>query len=323
MKADCQSKPWYLVGAGALGCLWIYHCRASGLDLTVLLRNPQRLGQFNRAGGVALMVNDKPDVQPCAARTPAQLAAVRPPQSIQQLILCCKAQQTRIAFADVAELLAPHATVLLLQNGMGVAEELLAARPGLRLFCGVSTDGAHLVAPFTVQRAGVGVTRIGLFPEDPTLLPSRGICASLKVPGLKLEPCADIRLAQWQKLAVNAVINPLTALFNIKNGALLSLAEPKALIAPLCAEIASVAGTEGIPLDADSIEAEVHRICRLTRKNVSSMLQDVRQGRGTEWYYINGYLQRCADRHGIATPENRRLIARLENIQPGPAGSGG
>jgi 2-dehydropantoate 2-reductase len=141
---------------------------------------------------------------------------------------------------------------------------------------------------------------------------SRELCELLAAEGLALEPCANIKLAQWQKLAVNAVINPLTALFDINNGKLLTLAEPNAMVAPLCAEIASVAGAESIALNADSIEAEVHRVCRLTSANISSMLQDVRQRRDTELAYINGYLQRCAARHGIDTPLNRQLISKLE-----------
>jgi 2-dehydropantoate 2-reductase len=312
MKVKLQSKPWHIIGAGALGCLWIYCCRASGLDLTLLLRNRARLVEFTRTGGVALLVDGRPELQTCGAQLTDQLAAAQPPAPIEQLIICCKAQQTASAFASVANLLAKNATVLLLQNGMGVAEELLAVEPGMSLFCGVSTDGAHLVSPFTVRRAGVGVTRIGLFPAEPGMAKSRELCELLAVAGLTLEPCANIKLAQWQKLAVNAVINPLTALFDINNGALLTLPETSAMVAPLCAEIASVARMEGIDLTADAIEAEVQRVCRLTSANISSMLQDVRQCRDTELAYINGYLQRCATRHDIDTPLNRQLTRKLE-----------
>jgi 2-dehydropantoate 2-reductase len=318
MKANRQSKSWHFIGAGALGCLWIHQCRASGLDLTLLLRNEQRLAQFKRAGGVALVQNGGAELQTCVALTTEQAAALEPPQSVRQLILCCKAQQTAAAFAAITAAVADDATVLLVQNGMGVAEELLAARPGLRLFCGVSTDGAHLVAPFTVQRAGVGITRIGLFPAEPTLGSSRTLCSQLGVPGLTLEPCANIKLAQWQKLAVNAVINPLTALYDVSNGALLTSAEPSALIAPLCIEIARVAAAEGLTLDADSISQDVYRVCQLTSANISSMLQDTRQGRDTELDYINGYLQRRAAEHRIEMPLNLQLIDRLKAQRPTP-----
>ncbi len=290
--------------------------------MTPLLRNGEQLEQFTRVGGVALMVNGRPKLQPCTAATAVQLAQARSFPPIAQLIICCKAQQTAAAFAGVVDLLAPDATVLLLQNGMGVAEELLLVRPGLKLFCGVSTDGAHLVAPFTVQRAGVGTTQIGLFPEDPAMALSRELCQRLEVSGLTLAPCADIRLAQWQKLAVNAVINPLTALYDISNGGLLTLTEPKSLIAPLCAEIAGIASAEGIALDPKSIEDNVHRICQLTSANVSSMLQDVRRGRDTELDYINGFLLRCAARQEVDAPLNQQLIARLRARQSPAPGAG-
>ncbi len=43
------------------------------------------------------------------------------------------------------------------------------------------------------------------------------------------------------------------------------------------------------------------------------MLQDVEAGRRTEIDYINGYLLRVAERHGLAAPRNRALLQRIKD----------
>ncbi len=326
MNITSQSKSWHILGAGAMGCLWAFHGTFPNTspntgpntdhlrDITLILHHRKRLAQFNRSGGVSAIVDGKPILHPCKALLAEQIDA-----PIEQLLICCKAHQTGAAFASVVAALAPQSTVLLLQNGMGVAEQLLSQRPDTRLFCGVSTDGAHLVEHFTVQRAGHGTTRVGLFPRDPELQASKQLCRQWALPELTLEPCDDIYLAQWQKLTINAVINPLTAIFSISNGELLNHPQATLLVTPLCQEIARISQARSIALSAATIQDTVVRVCRQTANNISSMLQDIRQQRRCEIDPINGFLQRCADEYGLPAPTNRQLIERvtaLENSFP-------
>lgn len=313
MKLNGQSKPWHILGAGALGCLWAFHGVGDNRDIRLILRDRERLLQFQRSRGVTAIVDGKTVLHPCKAVLADQLDS-----PIEQLLICCKAHQTHAAFDSVAAALTHETTVVLLQNGMGVAEELLSQRPGLRLFCAVSTDGAHLVDTFTVQRAGHGSTRLGRFPRDPGLGACKELCQRLAMPGLKLEPCEDILFAQWQKLAINAVINPLTALFSLNNGELTTHPEAMQLITPLCREIASIGHAEGIELNAANIEQNVVQVCQQTAANISSMLQDIRQRRPSEVDYINGFLQRCAATHGLPAPVNHQLIEALAALEKHP-----
>jgi 2-dehydropantoate 2-reductase len=47
----------------------------------------------------------------------------------------------------------------------------------------------------------------------------------------------------------------------------------------------------------------------------SSTAQDMARGRRTEIDFINGYVVRCADRHGIDVPLNRVLHALVRIAQ--------
>lgn len=113
-----------------------------------------------------------------------------------------------------------------------------------------------------------------------------------------------IRPQLWRKLAVNCVINPLTALWNCPNGELKNHPQE---VASLCAEVAAVVEREGLHTSADDLRCYVEQVIESTAENISSMLQDVRALRHTEIDYITGYLLKRARAHGIAVPENARL----------------
>lgn len=92
-----------------------------------------------------------------------------------------------------------------------------------------------------------------------------------------------IRPQLWRKLAVNCVINPLTALWNCPNGELKNHPQE---IATLCAEVASVIEREGLHTSAEDLRYYVEQVIESTAENISSMLQDIRALRHTEIDYI-------------------------------------
>ena len=306
MNSPRQSKLWHVLGAGAMGCLWAGALREAGHEVTLLLRDARSLEAFRSGRGITLLEGDQRRLVHCDADL-----AEAPRAPFDRLLICCKAHQTLAAFSAVAPQLRAGALVLLVQNGMGVAEELLKQRPDLRLCCGVSTDGAHRIAPFTVRRAGRGVTLLGLFPREATQLTGAALCGELDQQLLALQSSHDIYRAQWQKLAVNSVINPLTAIYDIRNGELPTHPGCRQWIPALCHEVEAVSRSQGIDLSAHQLQQRVAEICLSTAGNVSSMLQDIRQRRQTEIDYINGYLLRVGRQYGLECPSHRQLATRV------------
>ncbi|KAI9655748.1 MAG: hypothetical protein M1821_005183 [Bathelium mastoideum] len=123
----------------------------------------------------------------------------------------------------------------------------------------------------------------------------------------------DLHLAQLEKLAVNCVINPLTALLDARNGALLYNYALSRVLRLLLAEVSLVLrslpelrGTPNLSLrfGPDRLETLVVSTANVTSSNVSSMLADVRGGRQTEIQYINGYIVRRGEEIGIRCAMN-------------------
>jgi 2-dehydropantoate 2-reductase len=287
---------WHVLGAGAMGCLFAQALHSTGARVTLILRT---------APAAQVPVVIKRDNKPRECLLDAVTAETCGP--IEHLLVTTKAYDVKHAVDSVAKYLSANSTLLLMVNGMGLAEQLGARLPQQRIVCGTSTEGAYKTATRHIQHAGRGVTHIGL--QGSTVAPQ------WFTPWQKaLPPChwdTDIQTALWAKLAVNCVINPLTAIHRCRNG---ELAQPRYAqdIAQLCREVGQVSYATGHKRIAQTIEQKVAEVIAGTADNRSSMLQDMLHGRPTEIDYINGYLINVAQAQGIEAPLNRALLAKVK-----------
>lgn len=123
---------------------------------------------------------------------------------------------------------------------------------------------------------------------------------------------------QWQKLLVNSVINPLTALVRGHNGV---LTDPiyADVIEAIIAEVRAVATATGVALPASTgaLRAVVDDVIHATAANTSSMLSDVLAGNSTEIEAITGCVVATGARVGVPTPTNRALLALVQGLTHG------
>ncbi|RHZ79497.1 hypothetical protein Glove_144g31 [Diversispora epigaea] len=119
-----------------------------------------------------------------------------------------------------------------------------------------------------------------------------------------------------ENLVINACINPLTAIFNIRNGGLLFNRGADRVISAICKESTQIMqkhreflgmkpsnrfGTERL-IDA------IYQICKSTVNFKSTMSQDVTTRKITEIDYLNGYLVKLGKFYGIPTPVNKLIV---------------
>ena len=295
---------WHILGAGALGCLWGGYLDKAGRQVELLLRDETVLDQFRKVKAITLTSNNHKEQLPVRASIVDQGDA-----GIAQLLITTKAHQTMTALHAVAPRLAPRCRLLLLQNGMGVAEQIAAVYPDYPLFCGVTTDGAYCPELFSVVHAGKGNTFIGGYQNR---YHPQSVIDQLPAGLLDIQPCDDIETRQWRKLAINCAVNGLTVIFHCRNGELLNIAAARARLVRLCEEIARLGAVLGFTEWAETLYANTEAVIRMTAANYSSMYQDIDNQRITEIDYINGYLIKEALRHGIACPENEALYREIK-----------
>jgi 2-dehydropantoate 2-reductase len=255
---------------------------------------------LRRQGGISVTA----DTSRSRIPVDGELANEGPP--ITTLLVCVKAHQTLSAINGLGHRLAAGSRVIFMQNGMGQLSEIAAHYPDIEIYPAVTTEGAWRRAPFCIVHAGRGETWFGPYRCDDFEHQPTDLIRSFRASGLTTHWDPDIALRQWHKLAVNCVVNPLTALLRCPNGGLLK-AEAKAPLSELCLEVERVTKARGVTLSAP-LRDLVEEVLRATAKNRSSMLQDFEAGRETEIDYISGFMVREAEALGIPVPTNRLCI---------------
>ena len=219
------------------------------------------------------------------------------------ILLTVKAYQTEDAAKDILETF-PKVPVLSFQNGIENEEALIGM--GLDAVGGVTSHGITFLGPGNIRHAGEGRTVIGEM-DDRISMRVRAMAYVLSEAGILTEVSDNIKGEIWLKGAVNSVINPLTALLGVKNGFLLENEDLKDLGDRIAGECETVARLESISLPRSPIDAW-KEVAEMTAENVSSALQDIRNGKRTEIKEINGVFVRKAEEHGVDAPYNRAIL---------------
>lgn len=293
-----MSTTWHILGAGSLGVLWAVRLARAGVPVRLILRNEARLAHYQGVEGLTLVEQGVARTYPITGETPDA------PEPIRRLLVACKAYDAQRAVARLAHRLAPDAQVILLQNGLGSQDEVAACLPTTRCIFASSTEGAFRESDWKVVFAGHGYTWLGdvNHPTPPLWL------EDLAGAGIPHEWSTDILTRLWRKLALNCAINPLTVLYECRNG---DLQAHQCEVATLCAELTELLQCCGQPAAATDLHSEVLRVIQATAANYSSMYQDVANGRRTEISYLLGYACQAAIRHQLQLPHLQQLQARL------------
>lgn len=259
----------------------------------------------------------------------AWTSSVEEDSPIDCLIVAAKATQTVRAVTSVKHRLTRDSTILFLQNGMGVVEEVNSkvfpfAETRPHYISGIISHALMNKGPFHTEHKGLGTTVLGPVSQPSDAAAQQGDMAPttkylLRTMNLTQQLIASTEtptsLMQYQleKLALNSVINPLTAILGCENGEILYNYSFTRIMRMLLIEISSVICAlpelKGVPGVEDRFSVERLRrlavqLANRTAKNRSSMLQDIDAGRYMEIDYMNGYIVRRGEELGIKCAVN-------------------
>ncbi|KKO44148.1 hypothetical protein WG68_16950 [Arsukibacterium ikkense] len=286
---------WCIVGRGAIGLLASSRLQLAGYSPRLWLKQPE---------DIELLFTDLQQhrqqlllpSQPCS-------------EPISQLLIPVKAYDICQAVSQLLPYLTDTAQLVLCHNGMIALESILKQLvPGQGLWFLSTSQAAYKPAVDQVVHSGAGNSYLAKLTapgeQDP------GIIEAMSAALGPLTVVADINPLLWQKLAINAAINPLTALENCPNGQL-AQRRYQAQITALVNEVCQVASALGYPLDSNATIARVLQVIDATARNYSSMQQDVQAGRPTEIEAICGYICRQAAQLQIAVPANLHMLNQI------------
>ena len=238
-------------------------------------------------------------------------------QSISLLIICTKAFAALDAFKQYQSRLHANSIVICLFNGLGPQFDIQNIHKNTWLAS--TTVGVRKLNSNTIKHTGQGETTIGQIlnnqtrdltftsnnePTDPNLI----------IQKLNWTHSNSILETLYLKLAVNSLINPLTVIYNCKNGALLNHPEAIDLMQQLAKEIQSLCQIKKINLTAHEIFETSCQIARKTAENFSSMQQDIQNKRRSEIDLINGYWLEIGKQNHLPTPLNFNLVKQIKTL---------
>ncbi|WP_420631946.1 ketopantoate reductase family protein [Candidatus Leptofilum sp.] len=298
-----------IIGIGAMGCL--FGAKLSPVaDVTLVGNWPAQLMALRERGLHFIAPDGRSQTIPLQATNNPQTAA---PTDLALILV--KSHQTPQAAEAAQQILSLNGVALTLQNGLGNLEQLTAVLGQNRANLGITSEGAALQEPGVVRHAGMGHTHIA--NAVGTAVPPQKIVGLFQEAGFQTSLAANAEGLAWGKLAVNAGINPLTAVLQVPNGFLAENAAARQLMMQAAGEVARVAAAQKIQLPFADAAAQALAVAQATAANHSSMRQDLANGRPTEIEAICGAVVAAGQRLSVPTPLNLVLQTAVQQAELG------
>ncbi|MEH6905079.1 2-dehydropantoate 2-reductase [Neobacillus drentensis] len=276
-----------IIGAGSIGLLFAAYI-SRVFEVTVYTRTTEQASELNKYG---IVLNRKGEqtisfvkALPISEWTGAE----------DLTIIAVKQYQLNPIIETINRFPITPNNLLFLQNGMGHLKQL-SVISNTNIFVGSVEHGALKENLFTLAHNGEGITNVAVFKGDPTLLNEFVSSAPNEFPVILKK---DYMRMLQNKLIVNAVINPLTAILQVNNGELIKNQYYLQVLKKLFSEISTVLTLENVE---DHLQ-QIIDICKNTSENRSSMLKDIEANRMTEVDAILGYILGEAQRKEMTAP---------------------
>jgi len=302
-------KKILILGTGAMGTLMAAKLSAAGADVTLLGRNENQR-QLVESEGLFLLEGDRT----CRVSAGFVTKDEELTGPYDLIVVTVKAYDTTAAMERCVGVIGPDTVVLTLQNGWG--NDLILQRfvsPD-RIVCGTTSCGAFREGLNRVRFGGQGETYIGQ-KEKGREDRFQPLLTLFETAGFAPTPVDNAEKTVFNKVLVNVGINALTAILGVRNGKLIENEHTDRILAAAVAEGVTVGRALSLVDEGtDHVEA-CRAVCRFTKENRSSMLQDVSAGRRTEVDFINGAVVRRGRELGIPTPVNETLYNLVKALE--------
>lgn len=318
------------VGGGSIGMLMAAKLAAQYEKVVLITHTEQQSSTINNYG-LTLQEDDTDTVLHVPARSFEQLTTQGAPQPLNVqpdwILLTVKQKHlTKPLLEAVSNWLGERGKLLCFQNGIGHVETIAEYVPSTSLYLAVTTEAAKKLTSNRIAHTGVGITWIGpafsvksceadnimqLEADNSQKMMEK----SMNEAGFRTFLSNQMNEIVWNKLLINSVINPLTALLRIRNGELPATVQRKQLMRQLLEEGKAVALGNGVQV-RDDLWEQLLEVCAKTAANSSSMLQDLAEGRLTEIDWINGAMLERARRHRIPVPLHETIYHLVKAAEP-------
>ncbi|EAC3593396.1 2-dehydropantoate 2-reductase [Listeria monocytogenes] len=255
-----------IIGAGAMGLLYAANF-ANTSELTLFTRRKEQSDLLNQKG---LSLKDNSELKNIHIH--ATIITDIKKLSEQQLLIIAVKQYSLKSILPLLQSIPERVPLLFIQNGAAHLDSMPLLGNKRTILLGISEHGAGREDDTTVIWRGHGRTKYGIYQGELSEAVTKILDSNPDFPVEKHASYLDIIN---EKLFINAVINPLTAVLQVQNEKLLENKEWHELLKTIVKEIQTV-------LPVENALEKVEVICQVTATNFSSMALDRMDNRMTE-----------------------------------------
>lgn len=264
-----------IIGAGSIGLLLASHLIPQHAVTLYVRRNKQK--DILNEKGLGLFSNGKlKSIKEVKSRHISSLGKVN-----EECYFVCVKQTQLIQVLPYLQHINATSSIVFLPNGMGHLP--LISDLTNPIFVGIVEHGAKRISENEVNHLGAGLIKLAAYTGEEEKL--QIIINELHQKHFPIEPKESYKEMLQDKLIINAIINPLTALFQVKNGSIVENNSIRIIAENICREISNV-----LQIPYQSAWESIQKTALATRENTSSMYVDIVKGKKTEIDAILGYI---------------------------------
>ncbi len=300
------SEKIFIIGAGAIGKV-----------LAVALQNDNKPVVLLRGS----VTGQPPSVQDlrveCADGTEAgaavQVDTLDNFTTLDGLVVLTNKSYGNPAVARALRDKAPGASLLLLQNGLGVEQPFLDHGFANVYRC-VLFVTSQPIDENRLRFKPVAVSPVGVIRGSTAAL--ERVVAQVHSPFFPFRAERDIQPVIWKKAIVNCVFNSVCPLLEADNGVFRRDPAALAIAQRVIGECVAVARESGIALSVAEVTESLLLISKASEGQFISTLQDIRNRRRTEIDTLNFEIVRIAQRLGMGDRvQETRLLGELTRLK--------
>jgi 2-dehydropantoate 2-reductase len=303
-----------IVGSGAIGGFYGLMLARAGFEVHFLLRS-----EYQAVAKHGLLVRSK-------IHGDLRLEKVNAYHSVDDMPPCdwlligAKATSNADLAPLIAKAVAPGARILVLQNGLGIEDQLRPLLPArLHLIGGLCWVGVQRQVPGVIEHIALGDVHLGYHsgPANDLVLQRAILEAGVSLfetAGIKATATQDLEQARWHKLVWNIPYNGLSVLLDTGTQGLMGNPDSRQLIRAIMNEVVAGAAACGHSFP-DELADQMIALTDSIDDYLPSMYLDSAQRRPMELDAMYGAPLNAAREAGCSMPKVQTLYHALRFIE--------
>ncbi|MCF6203244.1 MAG: 2-dehydropantoate 2-reductase [Methylococcaceae bacterium] len=291
-----------IIGAGAIGSFYGALLAKSGADVSVLCRSDYEIvikqGYSIKSAALGSWIF-----------TPSQIIRNASEYNGQAdfVILCTKNTPETNRVKLVQEAINKNTSIVLIQNGIDIEQELIDAFPDNEIISGLAFICCNRLEPGIIHHLAYGKLTLGSLNRK--INNSQHLSDLINRTGIESIATDNIISSRWLKCLWNAAFNPLSVLSDGLSTKDILISQEK-LIRTIMQEVCSIADASGHSLPKDSIDNNIQNTYAMPDYK-TSMLLDYQNKKPMEVEAILGNTIKAAKKNNVSCPTLDTLYALI------------